>query len=68
MATDHTRPDDATRKAEVQAAQREHRADRPPTAEEARAAERHPVDPDAAAHAREMNERGADQKGEGRIA
>ena len=64
---DHTRPTDPTREAEVKAADREHGADRGPTADEERAAERHDVNPEAAAHARDMNERGARSKGEGRI-
>lgn len=49
-----------------------HRPDRPPTEEEERAAdaaaEKPVADPESVAeHEREMNEVGADQKGEGRV-
>ncbi|HZT67907.1 MAG TPA: hypothetical protein VFA11_19110 [Acidimicrobiales bacterium] len=67
MAGDHTRPSDATRQAEADAARADHDADRPPTSEEARRAEEHRTDPSVAEHERDMAERGVSQKGEGRI-
>ena len=67
-------PDQPTRpSAETRAAERDGSAARPrpptvnPTPEEERLAETHDVDPEAAAHEKEMNERGAKQKGEGRL-
>lgn len=45
---------------------KEHTADRPPTDEEAEAAERQELDPKAAAAYKESIERGAAQKGEGK--
>ena len=65
--SDHTRPSSATRAAEQAAAGKAHRADRPPTADEARLAERQRLDPDVAAHEKDMAERGKHQKGEGRV-
>jgi len=44
-----------------------HTADRPPTSEEEAAAERNRLDPDVAAHEREMGKIGAEVKGEGEI-
>jgi hypothetical protein len=67
MPNDHTRPDDATRDAEARAARTDHGADREATAEEAAAAETNRLDPEAARAHREADERGAAQKGEGRI-
>ncbi|HET6794001.1 MAG TPA: hypothetical protein VFH45_06145 [Acidimicrobiales bacterium] len=67
MASDHTRPSDTTRQAEAAQARTDHSADRPPTDDEARAAESNDLDPQAAAAAKEATERGAAQKGEGRI-
>lgn len=63
-----TRPDDETRAAERDEADTPSRADRPPTEGEERAAEQHGVlDDDVIEHEREMAERGARQRGEGRI-
>jgi hypothetical protein len=58
---------EATREAERRQANMAGRADRPPTDDEERAAEAFDLDPDVAEHEREMVERGAHQKGEGRI-
>ena len=65
--SDRMRPSSATRAAEQAAAGKAHEADRPPTDEESRLAESQQLDPDVAAHEREMAERGKNQKGEGRI-
>ncbi len=59
--------DDATRSEEEREARAQHVADRPPTAEEEAAAETNELDPDVAAHEREMDELGANVKGEGEI-
>ena len=59
--------DDATRAEEDEEAKAEHLADREPTAEEAAAAEQNKLDPDVAAHEREMDRLGAEVKGEGQI-
>jgi hypothetical protein len=64
---DHTKPSPETRAAEREEAEARHDADRPPTAEEDAAAEDLEVDPDAVERYEEMAERGAKQKGEGRI-
>jgi hypothetical protein len=61
------RPDAATKAEERQDAHVPAGADREPTPEESALAEEHSVDPKAAEHEREMAERGANQKGEGRI-
>ena len=58
---------DATRAADRKDANVSARPDRRPTEEEAALAEQHDVDPEAAAHYEEMAERGANQRGEGRI-
>lgn len=42
-------------------------ADRPPTPEEERSADKNPLQEGVAAHEEEMAERGAHQKGEGRV-
>ena len=60
------RPDEATRSEEDTDADVPAGADRPPTPEEEKLAERHSLDPEVAEHEREMAERGARQKGEGR--
>jgi hypothetical protein len=65
---ERTRPDDATIAAEEHEARVTARADREPTAEEAALADEQTLDPGVAEHEREMNERGARQRGEGRIA
>jgi len=65
--SDSTRPTKRTRDAEREDAQTKAHADRQPTPEEEKLAEQNALDPDAAEHYEEMAERGADQKGEGRI-
>jgi len=65
--TDHTKPSSETRQADETEAGRPHDADRMPTDEEAKAAEGLKTDPNVAKHYDEMAERGAHQKGEGRI-
>jgi hypothetical protein len=65
--TDRTRPNEQTREAERADAQTQAAPDRMPTPEEEQLAESLEVDPDAAEHYEEMAERGANQKGEGRI-
>jgi hypothetical protein len=65
---DHTDPSDATETEEQREANKAHQADRPPTAEEAAAAERKGgVDPDVAAAHDKANKVGANVKGEGQI-
>ena len=58
---------DATHEADRRDAQVEAHADRPPTAEEEREAEKNTLDPDEARTIKEQYERGANAKGEGRI-
>jgi hypothetical protein len=58
---------DATHEADRRDAQVTGHADRPPTEEEERLAEQQTLDPSVVDHEKEMAERGADQKGEGRI-
>jgi hypothetical protein len=48
------------------AVDKSHTADRPPTDDEAEAAERNELDPDVAESYKDANERGAAQKGEGK--
>jgi len=67
MSEQPTRPDAETRAAERDDAQRTAGADRAPTPEEAERAEARDLDPEVAEHEREMAERGANQKGEGRL-
>jgi hypothetical protein len=67
MAGPETRPSAETRDAEREEAAAEHAPDRAPTREEEEAAERNSLDPETEAHAKEMAERGANQKGEGRV-
>lgn len=62
-----TRPSRKTRAAERAEADARAGADRPPTPEEEATAERLDADPEVAEHAEEMAERGAHQRGEGRI-
>jgi hypothetical protein len=69
---DHTEPDKTTEEEELAESSREHVADRAPTEDEERSAEesRERYDDDAesvAEHERSMSERGAREKGEGRI-
>lgn len=59
--------EDATREEEEREAWAAHQADRWPTDEEERLAERYSLDPDVAEHEREMMKRGAEVKGEGHI-
>ena len=65
--SDHTRPSDATRNAEREDAATKSHADREPTEDEERRAESTKPDPEVAEHYEEMAERGANQKGEGRL-
>jgi len=67
MTVEPERPNDATREAEREEAKRQAGSDRMPTEDEAREAEEHTIDDDVREHEREMAERGAHQKGEGRI-
>jgi hypothetical protein len=62
-----TRPNSETRATEREEAERPAGADREPTAEEAERADALTLDPDVAEHEREMADRGANQKGEGRL-
>jgi hypothetical protein len=65
--TDHERPTKNTKATEKEDAAVKAGADRMPTEEEEQLAEQHQVDQDVAEHAEEMYERGANQKGEGRV-
>jgi hypothetical protein len=67
MSDQPTRPSAETRAAERDEARTEAGADRVPTPEEDRLAESHDVDRNAAEHEKEMNERGANQQGEGKL-
>jgi hypothetical protein len=67
MSNDHTTPSTTTRGAEAEAVQAAHAADRGPTPEEEDLAGQTAVDPGVAEAHREANERGAAQKGEGRV-
>jgi hypothetical protein len=67
MADQPTRPTSETRAAERREAKTTGHADREPTPEEERRAEELELDPEVAEHETEMAERGAHQKGEGRI-
>lgn len=64
---DHTVPDDHTKDEEAQDAEVTSGADRPPTVDEAAAADRNRLDPEAAEAEREFNRLGAEVKGEGEI-
>jgi len=64
---DRTRPSSETRESERKEASRAHVADREPTPDELHLADALPLDPDVADYEEEMLERGAHQKGEGRI-
>ena len=65
--TEHTKPNDATREADRKALKAEHGASEVPTPEEEQLAETNHVDPGVKENYQEMTERGAHQKGEGRI-
>jgi len=67
MSDQPTRPSDEPRATERDDAQRSAGADRKPSQDEEKRAEQHDLDPDVAEHEREMAERGAEQKGEGRL-
>jgi hypothetical protein len=62
-----TKPSRRTRAEERKDAAVSSRPDREPTADEAAAADRHPLNPDAARRAAAMYRRGADEQGEGRL-
>jgi hypothetical protein len=64
---DHTRPSQATREEEANEARQSADPGREPTAEEAAAADGNTLEPGVAAHEQEVNERGANQQGEGRL-
>jgi hypothetical protein len=65
--SDSTKPSPETRAAEREEANARHVPDREPTDDENAAAETLELDPEVVAHEKEMAERGANQKGEGRI-
>jgi hypothetical protein len=65
--SEQTRPNDETRAAERDDAQVSAGADRQPTPEEEQRAESSTLDPEVVEHEREMADRGAKQKGEGRV-
>ncbi|HEX4491251.1 MAG TPA: hypothetical protein VH914_08620 [Acidimicrobiia bacterium] len=65
--SDSTRPTGRTRETEREDAQTKAHADREPTPEEEKLAEKNQLDPEAAKNYEDMAERGANQKGEGRI-
>jgi hypothetical protein len=68
MADKRERISDATKEADRRDAKAEHGAPQVPSAAESEAAERHgQADPKTGAHYDEMLERGARQKGEGRL-
>ena len=64
---ERTTPNDSTRAAERDEANRQGQADRMPTPEEEAIADDLELDPTVAEHEREMAERGAHQEGEGRL-
>jgi hypothetical protein len=64
---DPTRPSSETREAEEREAHRGPGADRAPTPDEEKAAEGNALADSVVEHEQEMAERGAHQKGEGRI-
>ena len=67
MEDQPTRPTSETRDAEAREAKTPAQADRDATPDEAARADEHELDPEVAEHEREMAERGANQKGEGRL-
>ena len=67
MTMERERPTDETRAAERAEAEREAGPDRMPTEDEERVAERQSIDDDVREHEKDMAERGARQRGEGRI-
>jgi hypothetical protein len=62
-----TRPSPQTREAELADTRTKPHADREPTAVEEKIADGQELDPEVSDHAEEMNQRGADQEGEGRL-
>ena len=67
MSNQPTRPTPETRAAERSEAHKASGADRQPTPDEEERADALELDPEVAEHEREMLERGAHQKGEGRL-
>ena len=67
MAGESPKISDATKAADRTDAETTAHADRMPTSEEETAAEKHTLDPDAAASVKAATERGANARGEGRI-
>jgi hypothetical protein len=67
MSERPTRPSAETRAAERDEAETHAGADRAPTPEEASRADARALGADVAEHEREMAERGANQRGEGRL-
>jgi hypothetical protein len=67
MTDQPTRPSSETREAERAEAAKTAAADREPTPDEEKFADSLEVDPDVAAHEKEMMERGANQQGEGKL-
>lgn len=65
--TEHTTPSSATRAAEQEAAGKAHEAGAAATDEEAKLADGNTLSPGVAEHEKEMLEKGANQKGEGRV-
>jgi hypothetical protein len=65
--SDPTRPLRETHDAERAEAEVRSQPDRTPTPEEEELADQKELDPEVAEHEREMVERGANQKGEGRL-
>ena len=65
--SDRTQPSKETREAEAQHARRAHEPDRMPTERESRLADGHKLSRGVADHEKDMQGRGANQKGEGRI-
>ena len=65
--TDRTKPSPETKAAERDEAAAPHVADRAPTEGEEQVAETLELDPEVVKNEKEMAERGAKQKGEGRI-
>jgi hypothetical protein len=66
-ARDEDQVSEETREAEQEEAHTAAGADRPPTPEEEELANRGSADPEVAEHEQEMNELGANVKGEGEI-
>ncbi|HZR15148.1 MAG TPA: hypothetical protein VFC33_18075 [Acidimicrobiia bacterium] len=64
---DRTRPSGATRDEEAREARAQAGAPQVPTAEEEKAADSNELDPSVSEHEKDMTERGANQKGEGRL-